>query len=42
MPKIDIINYKTKDLIVAFLFALSIVNKSTTLGNISIFENLFY
>lgn len=40
MPKIDIINYITKNLIVVFLFALLIVKKNSTMGNISIFENL--
>lgn len=41
MLKITIIDCKTKSLIIAFLFASAIFNKSFTANNISVFENLF-
>ena len=37
--KIDIINCDTEDVTKAYLFALSMTNKSITTGNISVFEN---
>lgn len=40
MPKVDIINYGTKNSTIAFLFSLSMVSKSTIAENISVFEDL--
>ena len=40
MPKIDIINYKTKGATEAYPFALSMASESTTAGNISVFDDL--
>ena len=40
MPQINIINYKTKGPTMAYLFATLVSNKSTTTGNISVFEDL--
>lgn len=40
MPKFDIINCKTKDLTMAFSFALLMASESTIVVNISIFEEL--
>lgn len=40
MLKIDIINYKNKDIIEQYLFALFIINKNIIKSNINIFQNL--
>lgn len=40
MPKVDIIDYKTKDSNLIFLFVLAIVNKNRTANNINIFKKL--
>ena len=40
MPKIDIINCDIEDITKTYLFALFIVNGSTTAGNISVFKDL--
>ena len=41
MFKINIINYKTKDPTIVFLFAPAIFSKSSATSNIFVFENLF-
>lgn len=40
MPKVDIIDCKTESSIIAYPFAPVIASKSTTAGNISMFEDL--
>ena len=40
MPKVDLIYCKTEGLTVAYPFAPSMANESTTTGNISVFEDL--
>lgn len=40
MPKVDIINYRNKGSIVVFPFAPSMASKSTTAGNMTVFEDL--
>lgn len=40
MPKVDLIDCKIKGSTVAYPFAPSMVNESTTAGNISVFEDL--
>lgn len=40
MPKVDIINCKNEGATVAYLFAPSMSSKSTTIGNINVFEDL--
>ena len=40
MPKIDIIECKTKDMTSAFLFVPAMVSESITTRNISVFEEL--
>ena len=40
MLKIEIIDCKTEGPTLAYLFALAMISKSTTAGNISIFEYL--
>ena len=40
MSQMNIINYKTKGPIMAYLFAPLVSNESTTIGNISVFEDL--
>lgn len=40
MLKVNIINYKTKSLILTYLFALAITNENNTIGNINIFKML--
>ena len=40
MPKVNIINCKTKDLIIIYSFAPVMVSESTTTSDISVFEKL--
>lgn len=40
MSKVDIINCKTKDLTIIYLFTLAIASKSITIDNITIFKRL--
>lgn len=40
MLKVNIIDYKTKDAILAYLFAPVIANKSRTARNIRVFKDL--
>ena len=40
IQKVNIINYKTKSSIIAYLFPPAIASKSTITGNINIFEEL--
>lgn len=40
MPKVEIINCKTKDLALVYTFALALASKSTMARNISIFKDL--
>lgn len=40
MPKVDIINCKTEGVTEVYPFAPSMSNKSTIVGNISVFEDL--
>lgn len=40
MPKVDIINYKIKNLTIIYLFTLAIKNKNTITNNISVFKEL--
>lgn len=40
MPVIDVVDCKKEDCIEAFLFALSIYSESSTVGNISVYEDL--
>lgn len=40
MLKLDIINYKTKNQAIIYLFAPAISSKNTIIGNINVFEAL--
>lgn len=40
MPKVDVIDYKTKGSTVAYLFLSTMASKSTIIGNINVLEEL--